>query len=167
MPGSYHFFKKEYKEHMVSNFQTSIKILDVGPGYGTYSVLLSPEFKNIDAIEIWAPYIDQFNLHNLYNNIHLGSITHFDGMGEYEYIIMGDVLEHIAVPDAQALLKRIKDKGVKCMVAVPYTYAQGAHEGNIHETHLQPDLTHELFLERYENMHLLFNNEQYGYYINY
>jgi hypothetical protein len=38
---------------------------------------------------------------------------------------------------------------------------------NVHETHLQPDLTPEIFLERYPMMKLLVGDDKYGYYINY
>jgi hypothetical protein len=55
----------------------------------------------------------------------------------------------------------------ECLVAIPYTMEQGEHEGNIYETHHQPDLTNEIFLERYPCMKLLYKDDGYGYYINY
>ena len=39
--------------------------------------------------------------------------------------------------------------------------------GNVYEKHLQPDLTQSNFIDRYPYMRLLFNNELYGYYVNY
>jgi hypothetical protein len=80
---------------------------------------------------------------------------------------MGDVLEHIEVDNAKALLEEVEMLNKKCLVAIPYLYPQGAHEGNVYETHHQPDLTHEIFLIRYPNMSCLIRNNQYGYYINY
>ena len=53
------------------------------------------------------------------------------------------------------------------MVGVPYMYEQGVYEGNIHEIHQQPDLTKDVFLKRYPQMHLLMGNDDYGYFINY
>ncbi|BCU97828.1 MAG: hypothetical protein CM15mV19_0650 [uncultured marine virus] len=41
---------------------------------------------------------------------------------------------------------------------------QGEHEGNIYETHHQPDLTPDIFKERFRYTTSLFENEYYGYY---
>lgn len=167
MPGSYDFFKKEVKLHLISTLSPADKILDVGPGYGTYANLLAPELTNIDAIEIWEPYITKFNLKNLYKNVFNENILEFKDIGNYKYIIMGDVLEHISVIDAQRLLDDITLRKIKCLVAIPYMYPQGSHDGNVYETHLQPELTHETFLDTYPQMKVLFKNNLYGYYINY
>jgi hypothetical protein len=40
MPYSYGEFKQEVKNHISTNLHLSSKILDVGPGCGTYSHLL-------------------------------------------------------------------------------------------------------------------------------
>lgn len=166
MPGSYDFFKQDVKKHLLDNFSTDTKFLDVGPGYGTYSHLLSPEFKNISAVEIWEKYIEQFNLRSKYQEVFVGDITDFD-FSAYDYLIIGDVLEHIDTLKAQELVDKINSQGKKCLIAVPYMYPQGEHDGNVFETHLQPDLTHDVFMERYPSMRCLFRNDKYGYYINY
>jgi hypothetical protein len=80
---------------------------------------------------------------------------------------MGDVIEHLPIDNAIALLKKINDNNIYCMVAVPYKMPQGDVGGNEYERHHQDDLTHEIFIERYPMMQLLFNNEHYGYYVNY
>ena len=166
MPGSYDYYKREIKEHLVESLDLNTKFLDVGPGYGTYGNLLKPEFTNVYAVEIWEKYINQFNLKQIYKEVYLGNILDFN-FSEYDYLIIGDVLEHIEVDSAKLLLKKIEIQNKKCLVAVPYLYPQGEHEGNIYETHHQPDLTHEIFLERYPNMKCFIRNDKYGYYINY
>ena len=120
----------------------------------------------MDAIEIFANYIEQFDLNSKYNKVILGDIREFD-FRDYDYIIMGDVLEHLSVKDAQQVIKRIQDLDILCLIAVPYNYEQGTYMDNVHETHLQPDLTPEIFLERYPMMKLLVGDDKYGYYINY
>jgi hypothetical protein len=164
MPYSYGEFKEDVKQHFLNYIPPTTKILDVGPGQGTYSKLLSNY--NLDCIEIWEPYITQFNLQSQYNKVILGNINQFNFL-EYEYIIMGDILEHLSIEDAQNILNQINLNNQKCLVAVPYLYEQGEHEGNIYETHLQPDLTPEIIKERYPSLKLLFGDENYGYYINY
>jgi autotransporter strand-loop-strand O-heptosyltransferase len=53
-----------------------------------------------------------------------------------------------------------------CLVAIPYMMAQdGAEYGNEHETHLQPDLTPQVMMDRYPSLVKLYDNQWYGYYI--
>lgn len=165
MPGSYDYFKTDIKQHFLSYVSVQSKILDVGAGCGTYAVLLKPEYQ-LDAVEIWDEYIHRFNLQSLYNNVFSVDILNFD-FSDYDYLIFGDVLEHMSVESAQMLLKKINDTGKRCIVAVPYLLEQGTCEGNHFETHLQPDLTHEVFMERYPYMYEIYRNEYYGYYCNY
>jgi hypothetical protein len=73
----------------------------------------------------------------------------------------------MSIEDAQALLQKIYNNHICCMVAIPYKMPQADVGGNEYERHLQEDLTHELFIERYPMMQLLFMNEHYGYYVNY
>jgi hypothetical protein len=166
MPCSYGFFKSEIKSHILNNIDVESEILDVGAGCGTYAKLLHPEYRNIDAIEIFEQYITQYNLNNLYRNIYVGDILNFN-FDLYNYLIFGDVLEHMSIPDAQYVLNRINQNNQKCLIAVPYLFEQGESEGNVYETHLQPDLTHEVFMNRYANMKTIYRNEHYGYYCNY
>jgi hypothetical protein len=53
------------------------------------------------------------------------------------------------------------------MIAVPYLYEQGTWEGNVHETHYQPDLTPEIVASRYPELNLMVGDAIYGYYTNY
>ena len=165
MPNSYSFYKEEVKEWFVKNVPTSKRILDVGPGVGTYSILLRDMGYRMDALEIWAPYVEQFELRKKYDNVYIGDIVKFD-IGDYDFIILGDVLEHIQTQDAQVLIQSIHDSGKECLVAIPYTMEQDGEEyGNTYETHLQADLTHELMGERYSSLNVIFRNQHYGYYV--
>jgi 2-polyprenyl-3-methyl-5-hydroxy-6-metoxy-1,4-benzoquinol methylase len=167
VPTSYPYFKDDVKVHLVSILSTTDRILDVGAGSGGYAHLLRPELTNIDAVEIWEPYVERFNLTPLYKQIFIENIVTFKRLADYNYIIFGDVLEHLAVEDAHHLLTTITMLEIKCLVAVPYQYEQGAYDDNVYETHLQPDLTHDIFLNRYPYMQLFAKNHIYGYYINY
>ena len=153
-------------KHIIKTQPQSSKILDAGAGSGKYGAMLRIWFNNIDALEIFEPYIEQFKLKEIYNNVHIGNIIDFD-IDMYDYIIMGDILEHLSIEDAHNLLTKIHLGGKKCLIAIPYTMEQGEVNGNIYETHLQPDLTHEVFLFRYPMMKELYRNFEYGYYINY
>lgn len=165
MPYSYDYFKIEVANHITKKIPQNSKILDVGAGSGKYGGLLRYNF-HIEALEIYEPYIEQFNLKDIYQNVHIGNILDFN-IEKYDYIIMGDILEHLKVKDAHDLLIKIHFGGKKCLVAIPYKMEQGEVNGNVYETHLQPDLTHEIFLFRYPMMKELYRNNEYGYYINY
>jgi hypothetical protein len=161
MPHSYPYFKQEVKEFIQRVVPKTNKILDVGPGEGTYADLLS-DYK-MDCVEIYAPYIEKYKLSDKYNKVINDDIINID-LSEYDFIILGDILEHLNIRNAQKLIYNIINLGKTCMVAVPYMMEQGAWGGNEHETHLQPDLTPEVMKQRYPSLKLIYSNNQYGYY---
>lgn len=163
MPYSFTYFKDEVKEWFLNNVPTSKRILDVGPGMGTYSDLLRSSGYRMDAVEIFEPYVDKYELREKYDNVYVNSIVVFD-IKDYDFIILGDVLEHLPENYAKELINDIVTSGKECLVAVPYEMEQGEHEGNIHETHYQPDLTVDVMKERYPDLTCIYNNEYYGYY---
>jgi len=166
MPNSYTYFKSDIKEWFKNNVPIGDRILDVGPGQGTYSILLRDLGYQMDAVEVWHPYVEQFNLRAKYDNVYTVDIRNFDLQG-YDFIILGDVLEHLPVKDAEELLTIIDVFGIGCMVAVPYMMPQdGAEYGNDYETHHQADLTPDVMLKRYPSLKPLYTNQWYGYYIN-
>jgi cyclopropane fatty-acyl-phospholipid synthase-like methyltransferase len=164
MPYSYSEYKQYIRNHFLKNIKTDIKILDVGPGDGAYSIYLRDIGYKIVCIEIWEPYIQKFDLVNKYDNVIVGDSRELD-ISPYDYIIMGDVLEHLNFEDARKFVNKLD--GRKCLVAVPYNSEQEEYEGNIYEIHHQPDLSKDNFLERYPEFRLLIGNDLHGYYINY
>lgn len=164
MPYSTGTYKEKVIQHIKNNVEPTSKILDVGPGYGIYG--LSLDNYHVDAVEIFEPYIKKYKLNKIYKNVYNEDILNFDWTS-YDYIIFGDVLEHIDPIQAQKLIKDITQAGKKCLIAVPYSFEQGESHGNQYEAHLQPDLTKEIMLTRYPELTLLIGNNDYGYYINY
>ena len=167
MPTSYNYFKKEIQQYIVAHCHPYARILDVGAGCGTYSDLLKDyDVGDIDAVEIWQPYIDQYKLNEKYTYVYNKDIRNFseEFLSSYDFIILGDVLEHLSHEDATELLAKLDRNQKKYVVAVPYSMEQGEYEGNVHETHLQPDLTPENMSTKYPNLELLYSNQWYGYY---
>jgi SAM-dependent methyltransferase len=165
MPYSTGYFKQETKNYILNSYDKNIRILDVGAGCGTYSDLLKPlGYENIDCVEVFEDYIHKFNLNNKYNNVYLGDITKLDiDFSKYDLIILGDVLEHIDLPDAKILLNKIGD--VNTIIGVPFNSPQGEHFGNLNEIHLQEDLTFMNFFERYDNQKPLCLRFDYGIFV--
>lgn len=165
MPHSYTFFKPEVKEWIKANIPTDKKILDVGAGEGTYATLLKGCGYNIDAVEVWTPYINEFKLWELYGTIHSADIREFD-FSAYDFIILGDILEHLTAEEGKKVISDIAIARKQCLVAVPYMMPQdGDAIGNPYETHLQSDLTKAVMLERYPTLECIYANQYYGYYV--
>ena len=168
MPTSYPLYKDSVRNWFLENVPLDTSILDIGAGCGTYSDLLRGYGYKMDAVEIWEPYITKYDLNNKYSWVYEENVLQipFNVLEAYDFYILGDVLEHLSVEDAQWLMSFLKIRGKQYLVAVPYVMEQGEYEGNIHETHLQPDLTPENMLERYPDLELLYGNNFYGYYTN-
>jgi len=165
MPYSCNNYKEEVRDYITTQFPNKeISILDIGPGSGTYAKLLQ-EYKNIDAVEVFAPYIKQFELDKIYRKIFIADILYFNLKTSYDLIILGDILEHLTIDEAQEVLENLLLKCKEIIVAVPYNYIQGEYEGNSFEEHKQDDLTIELMTERYPQLKLLVGDSTYGYYI--
>jgi hypothetical protein len=168
MPTSYPIFKDSVRNWFLENVPFNTRIMDVGAGCGTYSQLLRGYGYKMDAIEIWEPYIEKYDLKSKYDKVWNWDFINMPvgAYDDYDFFIMGDILEHLSVDEGQWILSFLRLKGKKFIVAVPYQMEQGEHEGNMYETHLQPDLTPEIMEERYPELELLYGNNFYGYYIN-
>ena len=164
MATSYKYFKKNVKNYLQSKFTDNATVLDVGAGCGTYYNLLHDYFKVINAVEVFKPNIDNYELEKKYNAVFNADIKDFE-YGFYAIIIFGDIIEHLTVEEAQKVLKYAYDRCDEMIVAVPYEMEQGICEDNVYEIHKQPDLTPENVLERYPMLKLLYKNDKYGYYV--
>ena len=163
MATSYAIYKKEITDYLKLKFDSSARILDVGAGAGTWLPFLHPYFTNIDAVEIFKPNIDNYDLENRYVNVYNVDIKDFK-YNFYDIIIFGDIIEHLDIKTAQSVLKYAYDRCNEMIVAVPYLAPQGIEEDNIYEIHKQDDLTDEIMKERYPYLINIYKNDKYGYY---
>ena len=147
---SYYYGKEEVCAWVRRTFQTEAPILDVGACDGNWRRLL-PEYRNMDAVEVFG-----LNLPRLtgYRQVFHADIREFR-YDRYELIIFGDVIEHMTVEQAQAVLKYAAPRCRDMIVAVPFLYQQGEIYGNPYEVHIQDDLTPELFEQRYPGFEIL------------
>lgn len=155
--------KPEMIEWIKGHFQKGETCLDVGACDGKWSDLLGG-YLTIDAIEIFAPNIHKHKLTDKYRTVYCGDIRGFKYGQEYDLIIFGDVLEHMTVEDAQAVLKYALPRCRDLIVAVPYQWVNRANYGNKYEIHLQDDLTPELVKQRYPELKPFKIYDRYGYY---
>ena len=164
MAYSYSYYKNIIKEYLIKQFDKNATILDVGPGCGTYYNLLNDYFTTFDGVEAFAPNIEKYGLKNKYRNIYNKDIKDFK-FDYYDIIIIGDVLEHLSIEDAQKVITYCEKRCKQLIVAVPYMMPQDAIEDNIYEIHKQSDLTIENMKKRYPSLKLLIHNTDYGYYV--
>lgn len=142
--GSYDYGKPEVVSWIQKNFPIDSTILDVGAGDGKWRYLLR-KYPNMDAVEA---FMDNLRWLTGYRKIFHADIRGFQ-YEHYDLIIFGDVLEHLSVEEAQAVLEYARPRCRDMVIAVPFLYEQGAIYGNPYEVHIQDDLTPELFEERY------------------
>lgn len=165
MPGSAPDFKDLIKQHLVDHYPPDTPIIDIGAGMGTYSNLLSDHFTTIDAIEVFAPYIEEFNLTEKYGEVYNIDALNFPYYHEYRIAILGDVLEHFPIFDATNLLNWLTRIMDEIIVSVPFLTKQGVVNDNEYEFHHQSDLTPEIMTARYPMLKPLATNDFIGVYI--
>jgi len=118
-------------------------ILDIGCGFGKWGFLArlyiqawNPELTKeahqnwrnnlrVDAIEIFEDYITDLQ-RLIYNDIYIGDMRRLiTEVGNYDLIIMGDVLEHIPFKDGLEFLKKAKAKAKWTIVNMPSCFIAG------------------------------------------
>lgn len=156
--------KEAIKQWVFQHFPQYSTILDVGAGGGTYAKLLAANNYRIDAVEAWEPTIP--HIINIYRTIYCVDIRYFPFQQNYDLVIMGDVLEHLTVQDAQTVLKNILQHCKYVLIAVPFMFEQEPIGGNPLERHLQPDLNFSTMQTRYPQLELLLytKSDQYMHY---
>lgn len=160
---SYPYGKADINFYIRTILPKDSTCLDVGACDGEYHRLLG-DWLTMDAVEVWEPNIELWRLDRQYRMVYHDDIRGLK-YGDYDLVIFGDIIEHLTVEEAQEVLAYAKEHAQVILVAVPYQFEQGAIYGNPYERHLQPDLTHEIFCQRYEGFKLVVHFHNYGYYV--
>lgn len=114
------------------------RVIDVGPGEGIYSMLMRHLTPGSEwwAVEVWAPYVERFDLASKYDEVRVADVRDFAFPGGGA-VLLGDVVEHLPEGDGRRLLTRLMQRADHLMVSVPIVpLSQGAFHGNPHERHL-------------------------------
>ncbi|HEV3257739.1 MAG TPA: class I SAM-dependent methyltransferase [Gemmataceae bacterium] len=124
-------------------------VLDIGCGFGKYGVLLR------EYLDVWHERldpaswqvrlvgIDAFARYRnplwdyLYQNIHIGEAQHIvPGLGEFDLILIADVIEHLERPVAVSLVERCLRQSPVVIVSTPREfYPQQDTNQNPYEVH--------------------------------
>ena len=109
--------------------------LDIGCGSGTYAKL----FPDITwtGVEIWEPYVEKYGLKDIYRDLIIADARKFSTSAKYDVAIAGDVLEHMTVNEASALVKKLKKCAKYVIISIPLGhYPQEEYNGNPYEKHV-------------------------------
>lgn len=126
------------------------RVLDVGAGAGEWvRHLRAAGFEGqVDAVEVWEPYVSRFHLWQRYDTVIEQDARTLDPtlFAGYGCVIFGDVLEHMTWQEATDLWRDAQ--GARhAAIAIPIVhYCQGELNGNPYETHVKDDWTHDQVL---------------------
>lgn len=163
---SYNEGKKDVVIWICDHVPEGGTILDVGACDGRWAdfIHLIDQDLAVDGVEIFAPNVWAWRLWEHYRSITIGDIEdlHYE---HYDMVIFGDVLEHMSVEKAQRVLKYAEEHATDYVIGIPFEYPQGPIYGNQWETHIQDDLTPEIFDKRYPGHELILQPRyDYAYY---
>lgn len=130
-------------------------ILDIGAGSGTYGKLIKSIDNNyvVEAVEIWEPYIKEFNLESIYDVVYLKDAREFEFIKKYDLVIFGDILEHMSEDDASKLWNKASNFCKYGLISIPTVhFPQGAEYGNPYEVHVTEDWDVQKVLNFFNNI---------------
>lgn len=103
-------------------------VLDVGPGHGKYGVLLR-EYAGVevvDAVEMWEPYVEEFNLRGIYDEVLVSDVLDLpeEFFADYDAVLTVSSIEHMPKEPAIEWLRRIPGHVV---IVTPRDWMQEDH----------------------------------------
>jgi hypothetical protein len=130
------------------------RIIDVGAGPGKWGRILR-DVAPVTALEIWPPYVEEFNLSTIYPDVVCEDARLYIGWELFDVAILGDVLEHMPKDDARALVARLDLAGVSSFLSIPVTDCpqRGDPFGNPYEEHVAQWTHDELVAEGWTELH--------------
>ena len=140
MPSSVRFGKDWTGERLPAAGEIG-RVLDLGPGSGTYSRLFRKRYQSAEwvAIEAWGPYVKQFDLKSRYDRVIVADVRYVDYnlFGNFDICFCGDILEHMPEADARTLIDGLLNRCKLLFMSVPIGhFPQGDVGGNEFEIHV-------------------------------
>jgi len=152
-------------------------VIDVGAGAGLYSNMIrdidpSRYDPTIWGVEVWHPYVSQFQLQGKYNAVILADArSYMATLAETRFkcgaVILGDILEHMDKSDALALwIASMTVSDELTVLSIPIRhYPQGAENGNPYEVHVKDDWTHQEVMDTFPGITDYWTGTEVGVYV--
>lgn len=117
------------------------RFLDIGAGSGKYGRLIKSERPNafVIGVECWKPYITEFNLNAIYDQVISTDIMAFiDGNRDFstDAVVLGDCIEHLRKSDGIDLLNFLLYRTKAILVIFPTKFIQYTWRRNPYEAHM-------------------------------
>jgi hypothetical protein len=132
------------------------KVLDIGAGNGTYKKLMNKNSIFLNSywigVEAWTPYVQKFNLSELYNTIVNDDARTIDYsvFGEIDLVFLGDVLEHMTKKESIKLLSDLSKNVRYAIISIPIVhYPQDSIHNNPYEIHIKDDWNHKEVIDTF------------------
>lgn len=115
--------------------------LDIGCGAGKYGKMVEHEAPNCHriGIEVEPLYVEQFQLHELYNEVRIGEAMKVLSVNQSEFfdlVIIGDCIEHMPKSVGLDLLNFLTYRTQYLIVLAPEFSVQGSVNGADSESHI-------------------------------
>ena len=116
------------------------RVLDVGAGIGTYAIMAKKPDQHWTALEVFYPYVNMFNLRNLYDEVVISDVrfVDFNKLGRFNLIILADMLEHMTKAEAIKVIEEAQAHTDRLLICFPIVHQdqEAGHEGNDFEGHV-------------------------------
>jgi len=125
-------------------------VLDIGIGFGKWGFLIRETFEagphqrwqredwriKIEGIEVFDKYVGPHQ-RSIYDEIHIGNAFEvIDGLGQFDFVILGDVIEHFTKEQGHELLGKVAKHTKRILISTPLGFMAGGHkQENEHEVH--------------------------------
>lgn len=144
---------RENDEWLLGLLKYSIRplsILDVGAGTGAYADLIRKHFGGqLDAVEVWEPYVEKFDLRRKYNRVFINDVRHMT-LFDYDLVIFGDVFEYMPREHIREVWARVARQAEWGIISVPrpeHYMEFGQEYGNPYEIRANERLTRDEIME--------------------
>lgn len=132
------------------------RIIDIGCGaatyYNYYHSLLGGSWT---GIEIWEPYIEEYNLNSFYDNIIISDAAEVDyeSLGQFDVAFVGDVLEHMSKESALKVIEGLQKICRFIFISIPIVYYPSEeYDHNPYLRHIKPDWSDKEVSESFSNI---------------
>ena len=126
------------------------KVLDVGIGSGTYSNLYRSLIPGEwSGIEIWAPYVEKYNLKEKYDILFRDDVRRMS-FRTYDIAFLGDVVEHMTKEEAVSTVTNLLEHITYVFISIPIVhYPQGEFDSNPYEAHIKDDWSNQEVIDTF------------------
>ena len=159
MPSSSKEGKDIIRNWLLEFNDTVSKVIDLGPGRGTYHKFYARKAHILNhaywiGVEAWEPYLEEFGLRDIYNEVYVEDVRHFDfsKIGNVDLVFAGDILEHMTKEESIKVVLEVLKFSKKLIISIPITHFPQNSEVNPYEIHVKDDWNHEEVLATFPHI---------------